>query len=150
MKHLLNGGKIPGTGKLFRIFEIKIDRMNKILCLSLMLNCFLITSRAQEPVRKGSVETATISVPTVQCQECKDRIEKYLTREDGIQKVTVDYKRKTCKVTYFWDRTTIENIKTAIANTGYDAGDVTADPEAYKKLPTCCKKPEDGGGHEKK
>ena len=106
--------------------------------------------KAQEPVRKGAFETATISVPTVQCEQCKDRIEKYLTREDGITKVTVDYKKKTCKVTYLWDRTTIENIKTAIANVGYDAGDVTADPEAYKKLPTCCKKPEDGGGPEKK
>jgi periplasmic mercuric ion binding protein len=63
--------------------------------------------------------------------------------------VKVDYKNHTCKVTYIWDRTTIENIKTAIANIGYDAGDVAADPEAYKKLPTCCKKPEDGGGHQK-
>jgi mercuric ion binding protein len=53
-------------------------------------------------------------------------------------------------VTYLWDRTTIENIKTAIANIGYDADDVTADEEAYKKLPTCCKKPQDGGGPEKK
>jgi copper chaperone CopZ len=123
--------------------------MKKILCLSVMLSCFFIFSRAQQPVRKGNVETATISVPTVQCEECKDRIEKYLTREEGVQTVKVDYKKKTCKVTYYWDRTTIENIKTAIANTGYDAGDVTADAEAYKKLPTCCKKPEDGGGHPK-
>jgi periplasmic mercuric ion binding protein len=123
--------------------------MKKILCLSVMLSCFFIFSHAQQPVRKGNVETATISVPTVQCEECKDRIEKYLTREEGVQTVKVDYKKKTCKVTYYWDRTTIENIKTAIANTGYDAGDVTADAEAYKKLPTCCKKPEDGGGHPK-
>ena len=123
--------------------------MKKILCLSAMLSCFFIFSRAQQPVRKGNVETATISVPTVQCEECKDRIEKYLTREEGVQTVKVDYKKKTCKVTYYWDRTTIENIKTAIANAGYDAGDVTADAEAYKKLPTCCKKPEDGGGHPK-
>jgi periplasmic mercuric ion binding protein len=124
--------------------------MKKILFLSVLLSALTVLSRAQQPVRKGALETATISVPTVQCEECKDRIEKYLTREDGITMVKVDYKRKTCKVTYYWDRTTIENIKTAIANTGYDAGDVAADAEAYKKLPTCCKKTEDGGGHEKK
>lgn len=124
--------------------------MNKILCLSLVFSCFFMITRAQQPVRKGSTETVTISVPTVQCEECKDRIEKYLSREDGVTMVKVDYKKKTCKVTYLWDRTTVENIKTAIANTGYDAGDVTADAEAYKKLPTCCKKTEDGGGHEKK
>ena len=124
--------------------------MKKILFLSVLFSCFIVFSKAQQPVRKGSLETATISIPTVQCDECKDRIEKYLTREEGMQTVKVDVKKKTCKVTYFWDRTNIENIKTAIANTGYDAGDVTADEEAYKKLPTCCKKPEDGGGHEKK
>jgi periplasmic mercuric ion binding protein len=123
--------------------------MKKFICLSLLLSSFFFICRAQQPVRKGALETVTISVPTVQCEECKDRIEKYLTREDGVTAVKVDYKKKTCKVTYYWDRTTVENIKTAIANTGYDAGDVAADAEAYKKLPTCCKKPEDGGGHQK-
>lgn len=123
--------------------------MKRILWITVIINCFFLSSRAQQPVRKGALETATISVPTVQCEQCKDRIEKYISREDGIQTVKVDYKHHTCKVTYIWDRTTIENIKTAIANIGYDAGDVAADPEAYKKLPTCCKKPEDGGGHQK-
>lgn len=118
--------------------------------MSLLFSFFIKYNQAQQPVRKGALETVTISVPTVQCEECKDRIEKYLTREDGITVAKVDYKKKTCKVTYYWDRTTVENIKTAIANTGYDAGDVSADAEAYKKLPSCCKKPEDGGGHEKK
>lgn len=124
--------------------------MKRILFVGLFISFFNLYSSAQQPVRKGALETVTINVPTVQCEECKDRIEKYLTREDGITMVKVDYKKKTCKVTYYWDRNTVENIKTAIANTGYDAGDVTADAEAYKKLPTCCKKPEDGGGKEKK
>jgi mercuric ion binding protein len=125
--------------------------MKKILCLSVMvLSCFFVFSQSQAPVRKGQFETATISLPTIQCEQCKDRIEKYMSREDGVKEIKVDYKKKTCKVTYLWDRTTIENIKTAIANIGYDADDVTADDEAYKKLPTCCKKPQDGGGPEKK
>ena len=124
--------------------------MKKIFGLSLFFSLCFIFSRAQQPVRKGALETVTISVPTVQCEECKDRIEKYLTREDGVTIAKVDYKKKTCKVTYYWDRNTTENLKTAIANIGYDAGDVAADAEAYKKLPTCCKKPEDGGGPDKK
>src|SRR5664279_4804328 len=122
--------------------------MKKSWLLSILMGCFCVVSYAQQPVRKGSGETVTIAVPTVQCEQCKDRIEKYLTREEGVLTVKVDYKKKTCKVTYLWDRTNTENIKTAIANIGYDAGDVTADPEAYKRLPTCCKKPEDGGGHQ--
>ena len=125
--------------------------MKKIVFIAVMCaGSIFAFSQSSAPVRKGALETATISLPTIQCEECKDRIEKYMTREDGVKEIKVDYKKKTCKVTYLWDRTTIENIKTAIANIGYDADDVTADAEAYKRLPTCCKKTEDGGGHEKK
>ena len=96
---------------------------------------------------KKAVQTVTIKTPTVQCESCKTRIENFVSREQGINKVTVDYKRKTTKVTFITDRTNIENIKTSIANLGYDADDVSANQESYKKLPLCCKKPEDGGGH---
>jgi periplasmic mercuric ion binding protein len=123
--------------------------MKKSLLLLLLLPVIYGHSFAQV-VRKGVQEIATIKTPTVQCEECKQRIESYLSREDGVQKVVVDYKRKTTKVTYLIDRTNYENVKTAIANAGYDADDVSANPESYKKLPTCCKKPEDGGGHGKK
>lgn len=78
---------------------------------------------------------------------CKERIESYLKREEGVQKAVVDVKKKTVKVTFVSERTNIEYVKTAIANAGYDADDVTADEEAYKKLPSCCKKPADGDGH---
>ncbi len=94
--------------------------------------------------------TAVIKTPTVQCDQCKNRIEKYMSHEEGIVKFAVDYKKKTATVTWLTNRTNIENIKAQIANTGYDADDVTAEPDAYKRLPTCCKKPEDGGGEEKK
>src|SRR3984957_16419963 len=90
--------------------------------------------------------TATIKTPMVQCEKCKARIENYMSHEDGIVKITVDYKKKTTTVTYISDRTNIEKIKAMIANVGYDADDVTAEPDAYKRLPTCCKKPADGGG----
>lgn len=92
-------------------------------------------------VKKKVQTTATIKTPTVQCAECKERIEDFMAREEGVTKTVVDYKRKTTKVTYWTDRTTIENIKTAIANVGYDADDVTANPESYQRLPKCCKKP---------
>lgn len=90
---------------------------------------------------KKGLQTVTISTPTVQCEMCKQRIEKYMVREEGVSKVNVDYKKKQTKVTFYAERTNIENVKTAIANAGYDADDVTANEEAYEKLPKCCKKP---------
>lgn len=116
--------------------------------IKILLALFLGLSTATMAQLKPQL-TAVIKTPTVQCQECKERIEKYMSHEDGILKINVDYKKKTTTVTYLTDRTNIENIKADIANTGYDADDVTAEPEAYKRLPTCCKKPEDGGGHGK-
>src|SRR6516225_9710276 len=110
--------------------------MKRLQLLFLALIGLLSVSRAQV-VRKGGLETATIKTPTVQCEDCKKRIESYVSREEGVQEVVVDYKKKITKVTYVVDRTTYENVKTAIANSGYDADDVTANPDSYNKLPTC-------------
>jgi copper chaperone CopZ len=116
--------------------------MKKIQILLALLFGLTTASMAQTKPQL----TAVIKTPTVQCEECKNRIEKYMSHEEGIVKCTVDYKKKTTTVTYMTDRTNVENIKADIANVGYDADDVTAEPDAYKRLPTCCKKPEDGGG----
>jgi mercuric ion binding protein len=118
--------------------------MKNLFLLAFLIIGSVSAGLAQAP--KKGIQTVTISTPTVQCEMCKERIEKYMIREDGVQKVNVDYKHKKTKVTYFAERTNVENIKTAIANVGYDADDVTANKEFYVKLPKCCKKPEDGGG----
>lgn len=99
--------------------------------------------------QQKKTDKAVIQTPTIQCDMCKSRIEKYLSREYGITSVKVDVKKKTTTVSWITDRTNIENIKTAIANVGYDADDVTAEESAYKRLPACCKKPAEGekAGH---
>ncbi|MDX2047242.1 MAG: heavy metal-associated domain-containing protein [Chitinophagaceae bacterium] len=119
--------------------------MKKISFLILFISALGIAATAQQ---KKPV-TVRISTPGVQCESCKQRIEDYLKYEDGITKVMVNFRQHVVTVTYMADRTNIENIKTAIANVGYDADDVKADEEAYKKLPKICKRTEDGG-HPKK
>lgn len=101
-----------------------------------LLGLFL-TSYAQQKV----TDKAVINTPTVQCDMCKEKIENFLAHQYGITSVKVNIKKKTTTVTWITDRTNIEVIKTAIANAGYDADDVTADETAYKRLPKCCKKP---------
>lgn len=92
--------------------------------------------------QQKAIEKSIIKTPTVQCEMCKDKIEKFLIHQYGINTVKVDYKKKTTTVSWLTDRTNIEIIKAAIANAGYDADDVTAEESAYKRLPKCCKKPE--------
>ncbi|MFT3679714.1 MAG: heavy metal-associated domain-containing protein [Ferruginibacter sp.] len=111
--------------------------MKSIRLLVLLLVGFAINGHAQ----KKASEKVVIKTPTVQCEMCKNRIESYLSREPGVSSVNVDFKKKTTTIVYLTDRNNIEQLKTAIANAGYDADDVTAEETAYKKLPKCCKKP---------
>lgn len=113
--------------------------MKKIILL-FTLFCGISWSAAAQAKKPVTVK---ISTPTVQCDQCKKHIENYMKREEGIVKTVVDYRRKTATITYLPNRTNIENIKTGIANAGYDADDVKANEDSYKALPTCCKKPED-------
>ncbi len=115
--------------------------MKKIALLLTLICGFAWSSNAQLQQKKPV--TVRIATPTVQCEKCKKRIEDYMKREEGISKVTVDYKRKVTTVTYLPNRTNLDNVKTGIANAGYDADEVKANDDSYKALPTCCKKPED-------
>ena len=81
---------------------------------------------------------ALISVPGAHCEYCKKRIENYVSRSYGITGITVDMKKKTAMVTWLPDRTNLEEVKTYIANIGYDADDVTAEETAYDMLPKAC------------
>ena len=89
--------------------------------------------------------TVKIKTPNALCDVCKDKIETYLKRYDGVTYVNVNTHRGETTVKYLTDRINIEDIKTAIANVGFDADDVPANPDFYKLLPKCCKKPADGG-----
>ncbi len=99
---------------------------------------FALAASAQTKAQK----VAKISTPSVQCEICKTKIESYLKRFDGVLSATVNVKKKETVVKYLTDRTNEEVIKAAIANAGYDAAEIAANPEAYKGLPKCCKKPD--------
>ena len=115
--------------------------MKKIILGMLVAGGFAMTCSAQV---KAS-QTVKIKTPTIGCEDCKNRIETYLKRYDGVTYVLVNWHQKNVTVKYLTDRTNIEEIKTAIANCGYDADDIPATEDAYKRLPKTCKKPEDGG-----
>jgi copper chaperone CopZ len=87
----------------------------------------------------GGTEKVTIKSSVV-CNSCKDNITRALAWEKGVKNVEVDLKNKTITVTYNPKKTSPDKIRQAISKAGYDADEVKADPEAYKKLDECCKK----------
>jgi periplasmic mercuric ion binding protein len=119
--------------------------MKKILFPVLLICGISLASQAQTK----AVLTATIKTPNALCENCKKRIEDYVKYYDGIMEINVNYRKGETKVKYITDRINIEEIKAYIANCGYDADDVPAAEDAYKRLPKSCKKLEDGGGHPK-
>ena len=118
--------------------------MKRLFILALVMG-FSVAGFAQTK----PVMTAVIKTPTAQCDKCKVRIETYLKRHDGVGEATVNYRKGETRVKYITDRINTEEIKTAIANCGYDADEIPATEDAYNRLPLLCKKFEDGGGHPK-
>jgi copper chaperone CopZ len=109
----------------------------KAFTLSILAIFSLVTvGLAQQQKVSGK---AVIKTPTVQCDKCKDRVEFFIAREYGLTSVKVNIKQKTTTVTWLNDRTTLENIKVAIVNLGFDADDIEAEESAFKRLPKDCK-----------
>ncbi|MDP4285159.1 MAG: heavy-metal-associated domain-containing protein [Bacteroidota bacterium] len=109
---------------------------------SFILGIFALTAFSTASVaQNNAIQKAVIQTPGVQIEACKTSIENFLAHEYGVAYVKADYRRHTVTVKWFKDRTNIENIKTALANMGYDADDVTAEPDAFKRLQAACKPP---------
>lgn len=119
--------------------------MKKVLIMAFLSSGLALTGSAQTK----PVLISTIKTPNALCEQCKIRIETYLKRHDGVAEATVNYRKGETRVKFITDRINIEEIKTAIANCGYEADDIPATEDAYNRLPLTCKKFEDGGGHPK-
>ncbi|MCF8381055.1 MAG: cation transporter [Bacteroidales bacterium] len=89
-------------------------------------------------------KTNSVKIQTsAQCEMCKTAIENAFAFEKGVVSSVLDMDTKIVTVEYKEKKTSPEQIRTSLSKIGYDADDVKADEKAYKKLPTCCKKPED-------
>jgi mercuric ion binding protein len=124
--------------------------MKKLLVLIIIITGFFTSTSAQN--RKP--EWATLKTPSVRCWECKQRLEDYMAREigqteSGIIKMQINLLSGTTRVQYWPDRVNLNYIQTAFANAGFDADEIKAEPDSYKKLPPACKRIEEGGGPQK-
>ena len=114
---------------------------------------FLMASGANAQVMQSKAQWGTIKVPQLKCWECQQRLDQYLTREKGpntdagILQWKTDLRNGVLKVQFLPDRITLDYVRTAVANAGFDADSVTAEPETYKRLPPPCKKATDGAGY---
>lgn len=110
--------------------EFKLNIMRFFLILTVLISFSSIRAQVME----------SFSTPTVLCSMCKRTIERELGYLPGVQKVEVDLSAKETRVWLRGKKTGREEIIQAITAAGYDAENQPASPEAYRRLPDCCRK----------
>jgi periplasmic mercuric ion binding protein len=111
-------------------------KTNLIAFLSTLFILFGLTAWTVADDKDKEVKIKTSAI----CEECKERIERNLAFEKGVKEATLDVDSKVLTVKYNPKKTDINKIKTNVNKSGYDADEMPADADGYKKLPTCCKK----------
>ncbi len=119
---------------------IKID-MKHLFTFALLISLSTL-GFAQENTETITIKTSIVCDHCMECDDCGYNIDTYVRKAKGIRKVKINPDESTVEVTYRTDKTTPEEIRIALSNSGFDADDVKADPEAYAKLDGCCKKPD--------
>ena len=87
----------------------------------------------------------------LKCWECKDVLDKYLTKEKdntdgGIVQWKINLLQGEVRIQYLPDRTSADEVRVAVNNAGFDTDIDKALDEAYKKLPPSWKRAAEGGG----
>lgn len=93
---------------------------------------------------ENKAQATVIDLPTMQCEACAQTITEAAEAVNGVQTVSVSVEKKQATIEYAPSTTDVQKVEKAIANSGYQANKVTANSQAYKSLPDCCKIPEDG------
>ncbi|RWZ89793.1 MAG: hypothetical protein EO766_03575 [Hydrotalea sp. AMD] len=123
--------------------------------IALVFVLSLIVHSAQSQVMAARPQWVTIKSDNLKCWQCKEQLDKYLIIENNanMQKGMIQWKINLLageiRVQYIPDRVSVDDIKTALNNAGFDADNEKAEPDAYQKLPPICKRAADGGGPQK-
>lgn len=67
------------------------------------------------------MEKLNFTIPDLHCEGCADRSSNILERLDGVQKAAVTFNDKSAKLEYDPDKTSLEDIKEALAKANYTA-----------------------------
>ena len=87
-----------------------------------------------------NTEKAVIKIPTSICGECARTIRTAVMKVNGVTEAEINTDTKMAVIEYIPTVVKVADLERSIVLAGYDANDKKRDPEAYDKLPECCKK----------
>lgn len=114
----------------------------KSLLVALVLTLVGFGANAQS--QNKNEQTVKIKTSAV-CGMCKKTIEKAMAYEKGVKTSSLDVESKVLTVVFDSRKTSADNLRKAVNESGYDADDKPASERAYKRLDDCCKK--EAGSH---
>jgi len=128
-----------------KIVPLNIVMKKIIIAFICILSVYTISAQSAKS------EWVILKSNNLKCWECKDVLDKYLTKEKdntdgGIVQWKINLLQGEVRIQYLPDRTSADEVRVAVNNAGFDTDIDKALDEAYKKLPPSCKRAAEGGG----
>ena len=113
-----------------------------IFALVIFATIGLTNSFGQDEMTKMT-ENTTINMASFgvrgNCGMCQKTIEKAANSVEGVSSAEWNKEKKVIMVSYDNTKISLMDVHKAIAASGYDTEKISANPDAYNKLPGCCK-----------
>ncbi|MBF2708806.1 heavy-metal-associated domain-containing protein [Flavobacterium soyangense] len=108
----------------------------KNIILILLVTFVGFSVQAQEKKNKNAKYSITVNG---NCEQCQRRIQKAAFSVDGVK--TANWSIETHKLDLIinTEKTSIDDVKKAIAKVGHDTDEVKTTDGIYSSLPSCCK-----------
>ncbi|HEX9979766.1 MAG TPA: cation transporter [Flavobacterium sp.] len=106
----------------------------KKLMLILMI-AFAVTAQAQEKKNKNARHNIEVNG---NCEQCKKRIEKAAFFVPGVKSAVWHIDDHMLHVIMNEEKSSVADVKKAVAKAGHDTDDVKATDEDYNNLHSCC------------
>jgi len=88
------------------------------ILIVLLILSVSITAQVKNDASKKKTEEVTFIV-NMHCSACKEKIEKYIPLERGVEDIKVDLEKKEVTVIYKPTKTSVEKLKKSIEELGY-------------------------------
>ncbi len=95
-----------------------------------------LSVQAQEKKNKNAKYTIEVNG---NCEQCKKRIEKAAFSVSGVKSANWNVETHQLSLILNEEKTSVLDVKKAIAKVGHDTDEVKATDEIYENLHSCCK-----------
>ncbi len=113
----------------------KKNQIMKNLFLGMLL--LMVTLSTQAQVKKNKNAKYTVEV-NGNCEQCQKRIQKAAFSVPGVKMASWNLDSHQLTVTLNEEKSSISEVKKAIAKVGHDTDEAKATQDIYAKLPDCC------------